>query len=281
MTERAPQHPDSRARRRVARNGPMLAVAVLLGLCEVATAAPTRPTLAMLGVHAGEGFDAREVATIEELLLGRLDDTDDFRVVGRSDIVALLGFERQKVALGCTSDSCLAEIAGAVGAALLATGDVGRVGGVTVVSLKLIDPAAATVVGRASRTVENPAELTTKIGELVREVVAKWEKSRPHPAMSGRSKVRYALVGVAVAALAGGGVAQWQASSVFDADVVRTVDGQDVHTQTQAALRRASVLSVTAKVLFVAGALAGGWGTYLVVTPSPGSGGELALGGRF
>lgn len=61
-------------------------------------------------------------------------------VITQSEIQSLLGFERQKQLLGCADDSnsCIAELAGALGVDALITGNVGRVGKRFVINIKIV-----------------------------------------------------------------------------------------------------------------------------------------------
>lgn len=130
----------------------------------LARAEEPRPTLAVLGVKAGEGFSEREVATIEELLLGALQRPGRLKVTGRSDVSMLLGLEAQKQALGCDADvACLAELAGALGVQFVASADVGLIGETRVVALKVLEVASATSIARVRRTLPAAGDLVAAI----------------------------------------------------------------------------------------------------------------------
>lgn len=135
-----------------------------------AAAAPARPSIAMLGVSGGAGFDPRILTTIEELLLTDLQNLHRFEVVGQSDIARLIGFERQKQMMGCSDSACMAEMAGALGVDYVMSADIGKLGEVTVVTSKLIDARKGSVVARASRTVSTDSALPAAVESLVREL---------------------------------------------------------------------------------------------------------------
>lgn len=70
-------------------------------------------------------------------------------VVSSADINAMLSYEKQKDLVACADDTaCLAEIGGALGAGLMLSGTVGRLGGIFTLSLTLIDTGRAEVVKR-------------------------------------------------------------------------------------------------------------------------------------
>jgi TolB-like protein len=103
-------------------------------------------------------LDAHDVTpgladNLTQLLSLELKKFEGLGVISRGEIQAMLRFESERQALQCTSDiSCLVEIGGALGVDYLVGGSVGRLGDAFVVTLKLMDVAAAEVVSRASQT---------------------------------------------------------------------------------------------------------------------------------
>lgn len=67
-------------------------------------------------------------------------------VIGKTDIVAMLGLEKEKELAGCDEGSCLAEIGGALGVRYIVTGRFAAVGRSYVITVKLIDVKRANVV---------------------------------------------------------------------------------------------------------------------------------------
>jgi hypothetical protein len=59
-------------------------------------------------------------------------------VVTKSEITQLLGIERQKQLLGCSDDSCMSELANALGADGLVTGSIGKIGTQYQINVKVI-----------------------------------------------------------------------------------------------------------------------------------------------
>jgi len=87
------------------------------------------------------GVESGLVDVYTDALVAELRRRPGITVLGDADMSALLGFERKKQLLGCTDESCLTEIAGALGVDRLVSGSVGRVGNSLVVYLALLDPA--------------------------------------------------------------------------------------------------------------------------------------------
>jgi len=129
----------------------------------------------VLPVNAG-GF-GQEVARItEESLLTGLQGSGRFEeIIGASDILAVLGHEKQKQVFGCSeSADCVANIGGALDAPLAVVADLGRIGGVVQVSLKVIDVKAIPpkVLARCVKRASSEAAIPEAISESSKEVVA-------------------------------------------------------------------------------------------------------------
>ena len=109
------------------------------------------------------------VTTLNEILLGEFSAVEGLEILGSSDITSMLSLEEERIKLtGCSEDSCLAEIGGALGVAMMATARVGAVGDNYVVSVKIIDVTRAKVKGRISEVVErNDSELIRTIKRAV------------------------------------------------------------------------------------------------------------------
>ena len=118
-------------------------------------------------------------------------------VVGSSDLRALLGVEKQRQLLGCTEGSCLADIAGALGARYLLVGSVGRVVKSNRIDLKIIDTRRATALARDGVTVDEKIDPIGPVKALLRTLLdeprlAKLQpegrRVEPAPSMVGSSR---------------------------------------------------------------------------------------------
>ena len=91
-----------------------------------------------------ESVDARTAQVVTESLLFELRKLQRVSVIGFDEIRAMLDLEAEKAAMGCDeADSCLAEIADALGADVLVTGTLARVGEDHVFGLKALDQRSA------------------------------------------------------------------------------------------------------------------------------------------
>lgn len=106
----------------------------------------------VLKLAAKGGIAPATVDILTDALVGELRKHAGFSVVSPSEIVTLIGFEREKQLLGCADSGCLAEIAGAMGADRLVSGSIGRLGGSTMVTITALDARKAQAVSNVYET---------------------------------------------------------------------------------------------------------------------------------
>jgi len=139
-------------------------------------AAPTRLARAVvLPVNAGT-FGGDVARATEESLLTGLQAAGRFEeIIGASDILAVLGHEKQKQVFGCSeSADCVANIGGALDAPLAIVADLGRIGGIVQVSVKVIEVKAVPpkVLARSTKRVPSEAGIPDAMTESSREIIA-------------------------------------------------------------------------------------------------------------
>jgi len=137
--------------------------------------APTGRSVALLGISGGVGMNPKVLSSLEEVILAALSSGQGVaRVVGRSDIASVLGWEEKKQKLGCEeSTACIAEVAGALGVDVIAAADVSKVGSYVLLSFKLIDARAGTVLVRITRKTASEDALVDALDPVVAEALAK------------------------------------------------------------------------------------------------------------
>ncbi len=117
-----------------------MSFAVLLLLSLRSLAAEKAVSVASPGLH---GVDiTADRAVLFTGIVGQAMSSEYVAVMTPQDLAAVLGFERQKLLMGCaeTSTTCMAEIAAAFGADALLRGDLAHLGTVFHANLKLISP---------------------------------------------------------------------------------------------------------------------------------------------
>lgn len=131
----------------------LMFTAILGGSALGSTGAP-QEALSVMPLTANR-IEPELVKVLDEILLNVIQTTGRYRVLGASDIVALLGHERLKDSVGCDDVACFAGIGGALGVRYLVAGSVGKIGDQVTIALKLIDLQLPQVVGRVQRLVDN------------------------------------------------------------------------------------------------------------------------------
>jgi TolB-like protein len=125
---------------------------LLAALCAVqlasAPAADARTPLLVLELQAEPGIEASVARTVTALVSSELSRYRDLNVIADADVKRMLELEGQRQQVGCGDTSCLAELAGALGARLVVFGSIGRLGEKTVVTLNLFDSQRNESVGR-------------------------------------------------------------------------------------------------------------------------------------
>jgi hypothetical protein len=128
------------------------------------------------GVYAYEGVPKGAEGVLSDLLLNALLSRHNIQALGPADARAMLTAEQQRSLLGCNDETCMAELAGALGADWLIGGSVGKLDDLYVLSIQLIDARKAKVTSRATATLKNLKVAPARIGPLVDELLG----ARPH-----------------------------------------------------------------------------------------------------
>lgn len=194
-----------------------------------------------------EGLDERTARVLTDSVLFEVRKLSHISAIGMDEVRAMLDLEAQKAMVGCSAeDSCLADIAGALGVDGLVIGAVARVGSEDVFTLKRIDQRAAATVGNVTKRLPagDGEELLAAVGDIVAEVFPEYAlregKARGVDPEVGRrlnppplspwvfwSGVGVTGVMLATAGLAGAGWAVFQSdySALADRSATEVVDG--------------------------------------------------------
>ncbi len=110
-------------------------------------------------ITPGANADPAIVAVLDEKLLASLRRQRQHEIVGARDVQAMMDVEAARQNSGCESGlSCEAELAGALDAPIIVTGQVGQVGNTWVLSLTRLDRTSMTVLARTTREVSGSPE---------------------------------------------------------------------------------------------------------------------------
>lgn len=119
------------------------------------------------------GAPAEMGSVVANVVAVELGELSRFDVFTSKDMRALLDREAVKQGIGCddSGDSCLAELAGALGAKLVVYGDVSKLDTAFLVNVNLFDASRAIGLGRANVEVSSADQLPDRIGAAVRKLV--------------------------------------------------------------------------------------------------------------
>ncbi len=123
--------------------------------------------LDMKPATAGE---ASLAASLTPILVAEVGRRDGMSVVSQDDVRALLELEQTKQAVGCDDVSCMADMAGSLGAELLLSSTVSQVGKSIVVTLSLLDVDKARVIKRSKGTARDKSGAQDAVTEAVLDV---------------------------------------------------------------------------------------------------------------
>ncbi len=140
------------------------ALAMLLMAAAPATNS-AKPRLLVLDFTAGLGMSPDLAKLLANMAVARLKEIGQHEVVAMADVQAVLQVEQNRQLVGCGEEQCFAKLGDALGAQLLLTGNITRLGGRTVVTLKLIESEAARL---RNQLTENLPHDENELGEAIR-----------------------------------------------------------------------------------------------------------------
>jgi len=118
-------------------------------LAAALAAAP--PKLAVLQVLNGEGVPQSTAQAITEAVVAEVRRQSKAEVITQREIASILSLEKQKAMMGCETDSCMAELGGALGADRLVAGDMAKLGESFLLHLRVVDVKKVRVTAQADR----------------------------------------------------------------------------------------------------------------------------------
>jgi len=215
------------------------------------------------------------------------------KVVSSKDIAQVLGIERQKELLGCSDgqNSCLAELAGALGVDAILSATFAQSGSTISATLRVIRATDGSQIAAATTRAKDVDALQDWLDaqavELGRTVRIAFKLETAPAAQKSSSAIRW-VPGIAGAALLVGGGISFGVSKSF-ATRLRSepLDG----SQIAAVASTGQTLEVTGAVLMIAGGAAIAASILWIAAPAPGevsvalvplpAGGAAVVGGSF
>lgn len=190
--------------------------------------------IAVMEFSSKGGVAQEQMDALGDLLTSQVQALCKCTVVGKSDIRSALALEEQKMLLGCSDDSCMAEVGGSLGVPWLCVGNVSRFGQDYLLNLRLIDVKQVKLAASASLKVRGgQGQLLDALSQATRELLVQ-AKPKIWPAgdgpdldavaslqVSGEAPFAYSGWGHAafwsgLGLAAFGGIAIWQAEVAKD-----------------------------------------------------------------
>ncbi|MDP2343075.1 MAG: hypothetical protein Q8O67_19115 [Deltaproteobacteria bacterium] len=131
--------------------------------------------------HADARQDKATAALLSDVVTTALSHEARFEVMASADVRRQLELEANKQMVGCSegASSCLAEVAGALGARVVVYGRLGRLEDDTVLTLNLFDSNTASAAGRVVVKDRSASALADKIEPALADATARFLASVP------------------------------------------------------------------------------------------------------
>lgn len=160
---------------------------VLWALGTAAAVTPAAPSVAVLRVEAQKGVDAQTARVLTDHLVAELRRGGAFsRVVSGTELESILDLEKQRQLFECDRESCLGEIAGALGVDHLMVASVARLGTTFIVQLRVLDARNGSALATFSETLPGVEEDALLLS-FSRGALSLADQLRTHRRAAGRA----------------------------------------------------------------------------------------------
>jgi hypothetical protein len=176
-----------------------------------------------------------------------------YSVINRDDMQAMLAHLADKQLLGCDDTKCLVAIGGALGAEMLLSGNIGKVGNTYVINIKLINIEKADVLNRISD------EFNGDEAGLIKTVKMSVNKLLLSEAYRQKRMFRKVAIGAAVTAAAIGGYCAYKGNDLYKNSYLPAVG----HNATIKARDDYRQMDLLRNIFFGLGGVCGGVAIYL------------------
>jgi hypothetical protein len=122
---------------------------------------------------------------IASLIAVELDKRGRYQVLTAGDLQKAVALEGEKQAAGCDEESCLAEVAGALGAQLVVFSETTKLGDGLLITLNLFDATEAKSVARESIDVPDLSLLSTRVKSGVAALLGDGPSTQASPPPAG------------------------------------------------------------------------------------------------
>jgi hypothetical protein len=153
----------------------MLSAVLTLTLVALASETPPeKATLLVTDLAHSESVAPDVARTLTDLVTAECARDEVFRVMSGNDIRNMIALEGEKQALGCDGEqTCLADLAGALGARFVIFGRVSTLDRLFVLQLELMDATTGAVIGRIVEQGGSVSQFTGKLRQVTTNLLAK------------------------------------------------------------------------------------------------------------
>ncbi|MBK7861470.1 MAG: hypothetical protein IPJ65_23215 [Archangiaceae bacterium] len=152
--------------------GLTLLLAVVAAQADGGLPAPEETTVLVRRLDANEGASDL-VPGLSSLMTERVKSANvKFKVYSQADLERVISIERQQQLIGCADESCLTELAGALGARFIVSGRLDRFGDRYVLVAGLYDSNSPSTSVQSRREVTDPGRLPAALDEVADDVLA-------------------------------------------------------------------------------------------------------------
>ncbi len=132
----------------------------------------SKPKIAVQQFTA-KGVEATIASTLETSFCNELAEYGD--VLCSGDVKSIMQYKQLELGVGAcdNEDACLAQMAEAVQAEKVVTGEVAKLGTLFIINVTLVDPQSKKVLARASEKTEKVEDLLGKLAALAKKVSGK------------------------------------------------------------------------------------------------------------
>ncbi len=191
--------------------------------CVLTTPVAAKPASTQIVVRGLESsdIDRAQLVLVDGLIANTISALPGVSALTSQDVQRIANLEADKALMGCEADTCLAEVANALGARYVVFGRVGRLNDVILLQLSLFDSVKATAIGRQEVRAADVGELDGAVQPAVRRLLEPITGvlAEPGPSTLHNMMLWGGVIGAGVYVLAGAGmagVALWQLRTVTD-----------------------------------------------------------------
>ena len=166
--------------------------------------------IAVMDLSAKQGISAQDTASLTDLATNEISGIDKYDVINRDDIRVMLQHIANKQLLQCDDTKCLAVIGGALGVDYLFSGNIGKIGKIYVINLKVINIDKAEVLSRI--TEEYAGDESGLIEKMKYTIDKLFDEGR----LFRQKLFRWSVLGLAGIGAGTSGYFFWAGTDVYD-----------------------------------------------------------------